>query len=142
MQIRLKSYLPRYNHSESDDNSSGKAATKHKIQYNQNATSPSSKPSPQQQIQQPLVSPSSDLMPGPDQTWTGPPPKSPSKTIIRAHLGDHGHTFVPTKPGTTVRDALYKAMKLRKLVPETCAVYKCSDPSKVNIRKKLKRIEK
>ena len=61
----------------------------------------------------------------------GPPPKSPVRTIVRAHLGDHGHTFVPTKPGITVRDALSKAMKLRKLVPETCAVYRCSDPSKV-----------
>ena len=62
----------------------------------------------------------------------GPPPKSPARTIVRAHLGDHGHTFVPTKPGTTVRDALSKAMKLRKLVPETCAVYRCSDPTKVS----------
>ena len=61
----------------------------------------------------------------------GQPPKSPARTIVRAHLGDHGHTFVPTKPGTTVRDALSKAMKLRKLVPETCAVYRCSDPTKV-----------
>lgn len=60
-----------------------------------------------------------------------PPPKSPARTIVRAYLGDHGHTFVPTKPGTTVRDALSKAMKLRKLVPETCAVYRCSDPQKV-----------
>ena len=64
----------------------------------------------------------------------GPPPKSPARTIVRAHLGDHGHTFVPTKPGITVRDALSKAMKLRKLVPETCAVYRCSDPSKVICR--------
>ena len=60
-----------------------------------------------------------------------PPPKSPARTIVRAYLGDHGHTFVPTKPGSTVRDALSKAMKLRKLVPETCAVYRCSDPHKV-----------
>lgn len=58
-------------------------------------------------------------------------PKSPVKTIVRAHLGDHGHTFVSTKPGITVREALSKAMKLRKLTPETCAVYNCSDPTKV-----------
>ena len=64
-------------------------------------------------------------------THPGPPPKSPARTVVRAHLGDHGHTFVQTKPGITVRDALSKAMKLRKLVPETCAVYRCSDPSKV-----------
>lgn len=55
------------------------------------------------------------------------PPKSPVRTIVRAHLGDHGHTFVPTKPGTTVREALSKAMKLRKLAPETCKVYKVND---------------
>ena len=58
-------------------------------------------------------------------------PKSPVRTIVRAHLGNHGHTFVPTKPGITVREALSKAMKLRKLAPETCAVYKLSDPNKV-----------
>jgi hypothetical protein len=46
---------------------------------------------------------------------------------VRAHLGDHGHTFVPTKPGITVREALGKAMKLRKLAPETCKVYKVND---------------
>ena len=59
------------------------------------------------------------------------PPKSPVRTIVRAHLGTHGHTFVPTKPGITMRDALTKAMKLRKLAPETCTVYKLSDPLKV-----------
>ncbi len=57
-------------------------------------------------------------------------PKSPVRTIVRAHLGDHGHTFVPTKPGINLRDALAKAMKLRRLAPETCAVYKLSDPTK------------
>ena len=29
-----------------------------------------------------------------------PPPKSPAKTIIRAYMGDLGHTFVSSKPGT------------------------------------------
>jgi hypothetical protein len=55
------------------------------------------------------------------------PPRSPGRKIVRAHLGDHGHTFVPTKPGITVREALSKAMKLRKLAPETCKVFKVSD---------------
>jgi hypothetical protein len=59
---------------------------------------------------------------------SGGPPRSPLRTIVRAHLGDHGHTFVQSKPGTTVREALSKAMKLRKLAPETCAVYRLSDP--------------
>lgn len=30
------------------------------------------------------------------------------------------------KPGLSVRDALSKAMKLRKLDPSMCAVYRCS----------------
>ena len=57
-------------------------------------------------------------------------PKSPAKNIVRAHLGDHGHTILPTKPGVTLRDALARAMKLRKLAPETCAIYKLHDPAK------------
>ncbi len=60
-------------------------------------------------------------------------PKSPAKGIIRVHLDDHGHTFVPNKQGITIREALSKAMKLRKLAPETCAVYKVGDPNKTPI---------
>merc|ERR1719295_385420 len=60
-------------------------------------------------------------------------PKSPAKTIVRAYLGDHGHTFVNTKPGTTVSEALMKAMRLRHLMPEACVVYRCSDPNKTPI---------
>ena len=48
------------------------------------------------------------------------------------NLGDHGHTFVSTKPGLSVKDALAKAMKLRKLAPETCAVTLVNDPDKVS----------
>jgi len=62
-----------------------------------------------------------------------PTPKSPYRTFVRAHLGNHGRTSVPVKAGVTLRDALSKAMKLRKLTPETCAVYRCSDNSKSNI---------
>jgi len=57
-------------------------------------------------------------------------PKSPVKAIVRAHLGDHGHTFVSSKPGLSLKDALSKAMKLRKLAPETCVVFLVSDPEK------------
>jgi hypothetical protein len=66
------------------------------------------------------------------------PPKSPVRSSvpgihnIRVHLGDHGHTVVQTKPGVTAREALAKPMKFRKLAPETCAVYRLSDPDKVN----------
>ena len=58
-------------------------------------------------------------------------PKSPVRAFVRAHLGDLGHTKITTMPGITVRDALSKAMKLRKLRPESCSVYNASDPSKV-----------
>jgi len=59
-----------------------------------------------------------------------PTPRSPYRSIVRAHLGSHGRTSVPVKPGVTLRDALSKAMKLRRLAPETCAVYRLSDQSK------------
>jgi len=62
-----------------------------------------------------------------------PPPKSPAKTIIRAYMGDLGHTFVSSKPGVTVSEALKKAMKNRQLLPEACIVYRCSDPHKTPI---------
>lgn len=68
-------------------------------------------------------------------------PKSPVRTIVWAHLSDHGHTCVQTKPGISVRDALHKAMKLRKLAPETCAVYKLSDPNKVR-KGRIRRVER
>ncbi|XP_040563773.1 serine/threonine-protein kinase A-Raf isoform X2 [Lepeophtheirus salmonis] len=74
-----------------------------------------------------------EMGPSESPPWAPPPAKSPVRTIVRAHLGDHGHTFVPTKKGITLREALSKAMKLRKLTPETCAVYKCSDPTKTPI---------
>jgi len=59
-----------------------------------------------------------------------PAPRSPYRSIVRAHLGPHGRTSVPVKPGVTLRDALSKAMKLRKLAPETCTVYRLSDKYK------------
>jgi pole hole protein len=60
-------------------------------------------------------------------------PRSPYRAIVRAHLGNHGRTSVPVKQGVTLRDALSRAMKLRKLTPETCAVYRCRDSSKTPI---------
>lgn len=62
-----------------------------------------------------------------------PTPRSPYRTFVRAHLGNHGRTSVPVKQGVTLRDALSKAMKLRKLTPETCAVYRCDDTTKTPI---------
>merc|ERR1719445_832242 len=62
-----------------------------------------------------------------------PTPRSPYRTFVRAELGNHGRTSVPVKQGVTLRDALSKAMKLRKLTPETCAVYRINDTSKTPI---------
>lgn len=57
-----------------------------------------------------------------------PPPRSPLKSVVRAHLPNEQRTIVQVKPGQTVREALSKAMKLRKLDPSTCAVYRCTPP--------------
>lgn len=57
-----------------------------------------------------------------------PPPRSPLKSVVRAYLPNEQRTIVQVKPGQTVREALSKAMKLRKLDPSTCAVYRCTEP--------------
>jgi len=59
-----------------------------------------------------------------------PTPRSPYRSIIKAHLGSHGSTSVSVKPGLTLRDALAKGMKLRKLAPDSCKAYKLSDECK------------
>jgi B-Raf proto-oncogene serine/threonine-protein kinase len=51
-------------------------------------------------------------------------PRSPLKSVVRAHLPNQQRTSVQVRRGLTVRDALSKAMKLRKLSPETCMVYR------------------
>lgn len=51
-------------------------------------------------------------------------PRSPLKSVVRAHLPNQQRTSVQVKPGQTLREALAKAMKLRKLTPEMCVVYK------------------
>ena len=60
-------------------------------------------------------------------------PKPFTRPYVRADLGNHGRTSVPVKQGVSLRDALGKAMKLRKLTPETCAVYRTSDKTKTPI---------
>ncbi|XP_067011182.1 raf homolog serine/threonine-protein kinase Raf [Anabrus simplex] len=51
-------------------------------------------------------------------------PRSPLKSVVRAHLPNQQRTSVQVRPGQTLREALAKAMKLRKLTPEMCVVYK------------------
>ncbi|XP_046444056.1 raf homolog serine/threonine-protein kinase Raf-like isoform X4 [Daphnia pulex] len=66
--------------------------------------------------------------PGPPLIAIPPPPRSPLKSVVRAYLPNEQRTIVQVKPGQTVREALSKAMKLRKLDPSTCAVYRCTQP--------------
>ncbi|KAJ9582722.1 hypothetical protein L9F63_022932 [Diploptera punctata] len=58
-------------------------------------------------------------------------PRSPLKSVVRAHLPNQQRTSVQVRPGQSVREALSKAMKMRKLTPEMCVVYK--GQSKVTI---------
>ncbi|KAI1296629.1 Raf -like protein serine/threonine-protein kinase Raf [Halotydeus destructor] len=52
--------------------------------------------------------------------------------VVRAYLPNEQRTIVPARPGQTVREALLKAMKRRKLNTETCTVYRCK-PLKLRI---------
>lgn len=51
------------------------------------------------------------------------PPRSPLKAVVRAFLPNQQRTSVQAWPGLTVREALSKAMNLRKLTPIMCDVY-------------------
>ncbi|KAK7580668.1 hypothetical protein V9T40_001297 [Parthenolecanium corni] len=53
---------------------------------------------------------------------TRKPEKTASK-FIRAHLPNKQRTSIQIKPGTTLRTALYKALRLRNLEPEMCVVH-------------------
>lgn len=59
-------------------------------------------------------------------------PKSPHKTVVRAHLPNQQRTSVQAWPGLTVREALAKAMTRRTLTPVMCEVYS------VNPKKRIK----
>ena len=53
--------------------------------------------------------------------------------ILRVHFEGHGHTFVKIEQSVTVKQALAKAMKLRKLIPDICVAYVCCGISKTPI---------
>lgn len=53
-------------------------------------------------------------------------PRSPLKCYVRAFLPNQQRTTIQAKPGLTVREALAKAMNLRKLTPIMCDVYSVS----------------
>ncbi|XP_075414866.1 serine/threonine-protein kinase B-raf isoform X2 [Tenrec ecaudatus] len=57
-------------------------------------------------------------------------PKSPQKPIVRVFLPNKQRTVVPARCGVTVRDSLKKALMMRGLIPECCAVYRMQDGEK------------
>ncbi|KAK8392649.1 hypothetical protein O3P69_014822 [Scylla paramamosain] len=55
-------------------------------------------------------------------------PQSPLRSVVRAHLPNKQRTTVPVQPGRTLKDALAKALNLRKLSPDVCIVYRKTNP--------------
>lgn len=49
--------------------------------------------------------------------------QTPLKLVVRAHLPNQQRTSVQVRQGQTLREAFAKALKLRNLTPEMCAVY-------------------
>ncbi|XP_067833652.1 serine/threonine-protein kinase B-raf-like, partial [Heptranchias perlo] len=54
-------------------------------------------------------------------------PKSPQKPIVRVFLPNKQRTVVPARCGVTVRDSLKKALMMRGLTTDCCAVYRTQD---------------
>ncbi|MPC11441.1 Protein ABHD4 [Portunus trituberculatus] len=63
---------------------------------------------------------------------------SPLRSVVRAHLPNKQRTTVPVQPGRTLKDALAKALNLRKLSPDVCIVYRKTNP-KVRRRRRRRR---
>uniref|UniRef100_A0A671V3M3 non-specific serine/threonine protein kinase n=1 Tax=Sparus aurata TaxID=8175 RepID=A0A671V3M3_SPAAU len=57
-------------------------------------------------------------------------PRSPQKPIVRVFLPNKQRTVVPARCGMIVRDSLKKALMMRGLIPECCAVYRIQDGEK------------
>ncbi|XP_068133945.1 serine/threonine-protein kinase B-raf isoform X2 [Hyperolius riggenbachi] len=57
-------------------------------------------------------------------------PKSPQKPIVRVFLPNKQRTVVPARCGVSVRESLKKALMMRGLIPECCAVYRVQDGEK------------
>ena len=52
---------------------------------------------------------------------------------IRICFRGHGYTYIPTETSVTIKEALIKPMKLRKLMPEVCVIYVYSGITKTPI---------
>uniref|UniRef100_A0A673H7Z5 non-specific serine/threonine protein kinase n=1 Tax=Sinocyclocheilus rhinocerous TaxID=307959 RepID=A0A673H7Z5_9TELE len=57
-------------------------------------------------------------------------PRSPQKPIVRVFLPNKQRTVVSSRCGMTLRDSLKKALMMRGLIPECCAVYRVQDGEK------------
>uniref|UniRef100_A0A8C2ESL4 RAF proto-oncogene serine/threonine-protein kinase n=1 Tax=Cyprinus carpio TaxID=7962 RepID=A0A8C2ESL4_CYPCA len=55
-------------------------------------------------------------------------PDSKTSSTIRVYLPNKQRTVVNVRPGMTLRNCLIKALKVRGLQPECCAVFKLTDP--------------
>ncbi|CAM6002054.1 unnamed protein product [Sphagnum balticum] len=55
-----------------------------------------------------------------------------TKSVVRAHLPNQQRTTVEVIPGITVRDALSKAMRRRKLTANTCVVFRMRDRASID----------
>lgn len=58
-----------------------------------------------------------------DQVFVNPRSEKSCSKFVRAHLPNKQRTSVQIKTGTTLRVALYKALRLRNLEPEMCVVH-------------------
>ncbi|CAG0886381.1 unnamed protein product [Cyprideis torosa] len=50
-------------------------------------------------------------------------PRSPMRQVIRIQLPDQQHTKIRVTPGQTLKDACLKALRYRKIKPESCFVW-------------------
>ncbi|XP_011506455.1 PREDICTED: raf homolog serine/threonine-protein kinase phl [Ceratosolen solmsi marchali] len=64
----------------------------------------------------------SAMHPGPGPKFQRGSPRTPHKSLLRAHLPNQQRTSVQVREGLSLRDALAKAMKLRNLTTEMCVV--------------------
>ncbi|RWS16960.1 serine/threonine-protein kinase A-Raf-like isoform X1 [Dinothrombium tinctorium] len=68
-------------------------------------------------------------------------PKSPFKSVVRAYLPNQQRSTVPVKAGQSVKEALSKAMRRRKLTPEMCEVYTSNPRRKIEWDQEISSLE-
>lgn len=68
-------------------------------------------------------------------------PRSPFSSVVRAHLPNHEKTSVKIKAGQSLREALKKAMAIRKLTPEICDVYSLKSRLRIDWDQDIRTLE-